>query len=142
MAQALQAQAGQYIADIRGEVQQPAVVKQLAASLLSAAFYLGIVLAFLLPAVMSSLPAGASLTRLLQRVTDAVKSNHTLLIVCLFACNVMAGQLLQTGAFEVLMAPGWDDGQQELVWSKLQTGALPTMHFLLEEVRRRATGPQ
>ena len=126
MSRAVQAEAGRYLSDIRGEVMSPPFLHLLIAQLCSSAFYVGIAVAFLLPMAMPYLPQHP----LLLRATAFVQQYQGWVAVALFSANLAAGQLMQTGAFEV-----WMEGER--VWSKLENGKVPTVAWMVNEVRKR-----
>ena len=51
--------------------------------------------------------------------------------VALYVINLIGSNLLSTGAFEVYV-------QDELIWSKIETGRLPEMQYLLQEITKLA----
>jgi selT/selW/selH-like putative selenoprotein len=126
MSRAVQTQAGRYLSDIRGEVMQPPLLHLLIAALCQYSFYLGLLLAFLLPVALPYLPPHP----LLVRVNAFIQQHQAVLTIALFSANIVAGQLMTTGAFEV-----WMEGEK--VWSKLERGTVPTTQWMVEEVRKR-----
>lgn len=78
---------------------------------LSAAFYIGLVVAFF----------GSKF--LPPNVTEFINNNTMMFYGALFVCNMIGNNLLQSGAFEVFV-----DGK--LVHSKLQSGSLPDVKGL------------
>ena len=131
-AQQLQSRIPHLLLSVSGAIQQPPVHKLLLATVLSYTFYLGLILTFALPLLLPHLPPTAPYMRQLQQLMAVVQDNYLLFVVALFACNVVAGQLMATGAFEV-------DVAGEEVWSKLHTGALPTIDYLVQEIKRAST---
>ena len=129
MSRAVQAECGRVLSDIRGEVMSPPFLHLAIAHLCSSLFYLGLLTAFLLPLALPHLPPHPLLTRL----NAFVQQHQAVLTIALFTAHVLAGQLMQTGAFEV-----WMEGER--VWSKLETGKLPTVPWLVGEVKRRGEG--
>lgn len=51
--------------------------------------------------------------------------------IALYVINLIGSNLLSTGAFEVYV-------QDELIWSKIETGTLPNNQFLLQEISKLA----
>ena len=49
--------------------------------------------------------------------------------IALYVINLIGSNLLSTGAFEVYI-------QDELVWSKIETGRLPDHKYLLQEIAK------
>ena len=96
------------------------------AYLCSSLFYLTLLSAFLLPLALPYLPPHP----LLLRFNAFVQRHQAVLTIALFTAHVLAGQLMQTGAFEV-----WMEGER--VWSKLESGKLPTVQWIVGEVKRR-----
>ena len=131
-AQQLQSRIPHLLLSLSGAVQPPPYHKVLLASLLSLTFYLGLLLTFLLPLALPYLPPTTPHLPRLQRLLAAVQANYLIVVMVLFGCNVVAGQLMATGAFEVDV-----DGAE--VWSKLQTGTLPSIDYLVQEIKRAAS---
>ncbi len=86
-------------------------LKALLGQVLSAAFFIGLAVAFV---GKSMLPAAAQ---------DWIANNSMLFYGALFVANMVGNSLAQTGAFEVFV-----DGK--LVHSKLKTGGLPDARML------------
>jgi selT/selW/selH-like putative selenoprotein len=61
-----------------------------------------------------------------------MKENQAVCFGVLFACNVMSSQLISTGAFEVYI-------DNDLIFSKLQTGHVPDIHSILRQVKSIAS---
>jgi len=132
MAQQLQSRIPHLILAISGTVQPPPTHKVLLASFLSLIFYLGLLLSLVVPLILPHLPPSTPYLAQLNRLVNVVKDNYMLCVMVLFGCNVWAGQLMATGAFEVDVA-----GEQ--VWSKLHTGTLPSLDYLIQEIKRAAS---
>ena len=132
MAQQLQSRIPQLLLTISGAVQPPPYHKVLLASLLSLTFYLGLLLTVILPLLLPYLPPSTPYLAQLNRLMLLVRDNYMVCVAVLFGCNVVAGQLMATGAFEV-------DVAGEEVWSKLHTGTLPSIDYLVQEVKRAAS---
>ena len=133
MAQQLQSRIPHLLLSVSGAIQPPPYHKVLLASFLSLAFYLGLLLTFALPLLLPYLPPTTPYLAQLSRAVSVMRDNYLICVMVLFGCNVMAGQLMATGAFEVDV-----DGQE--VWSKLHTGTLPSIDYLVHEVKRAAGG--
>jgi len=101
--------------EIKGEVQQPPPMNALIANILSMGFLGGIVLQ-IFGKMMLPEPA-----------YNFMDKYRFAFIAAIFGCNMVAGSLIQTGAFEVSY-----DGQP--IWSKIETHRLPTMQELLHEL--------
>lgn len=115
------------IAAIHGEVAQPPALQLLVAQCLSWVFMIGLVVTFLLGPLLTILPAHFPQRDALNAANQWIKDRQSIIVVVLFAANVLASQLTQTGAFEVFF-----DG--ELVWSKKSSGKLPTTEFLVHQL--------
>jgi len=100
---------------VNGAVQQPSPLAQAGAQALSLLFMGGIALQFIGGAV---LPA---------HLNEKMNENRMSVIGGIFLCNMLAGQLIATGAFEIFY-----NGNP--VWSKMETNRFPKMHELLEEL--------
>lgn len=85
-------------------------------------FFGGLIVAFV---GKSSLPEPAA---------NFISSNPMLTFGSLFALNVAAGKLVNTGAFEVTYetAPG---AAPAPCWSKLETGRFPSLEEITENIR-------
>jgi len=115
------------IETIRGEVYPPSPTASALATLLTAFFYIGMIILFIVPNVdLAAVGLSA-----LAPITELTKRYHTILLIALFASNMYASQLLSTGAFEVYM-----DGHR--VWSRLETDELPTAEYLISQIKEFA----
>ena len=132
MAQQLQMRIPHLLLSISGAVQPPPQHKVLLATLLSLVFYLGLIATFALPLLLPYLPPATPYLAQLNRAMSAVRDNYLMFVALLFGCNVAAGQLMATGAFEVDVA-----GAE--VWSKLHSGTLPSVDYLVSEIKRAAS---
>jgi len=63
-----------------------------------------------------------------QSAQDFMSENQLLVFGTLFGCNIMSGQLINSGAFEVSL-----NGKP--VWSKIETGRFPQMPELVEALK-------
>ncbi len=63
------------------------------------------------------------------KVVRFMKENQMYTFMILFGCNMAAANLMNTGAFEVYY-------DEDLVFSKLATGALPDVNELAQQLRR------
>jgi len=131
MANNIRSRVGNLISTMDGEVQAPPFHKALLATLLTSIFYIGLILTFAMPTIISFLPQSATITTILNRLIELIKDNHILFILFLFGCNVAAGQMTQTGAFEI-------DVAGERIWSKLETGELPSVGYIIEQIKEAA----
>jgi len=132
MAHQLQSRIPHLILAISGTVQPPPTHKVLLATFLSLTFYLGLLLTLIVPLLLPHLPASTPYLAQLHRLVGVVKDKYVVCVLVLFGCNVWASQLMATGAFEVDVA-----GEQ--VWSKLHTGTLPSLDYLIQEIKRAAS---
>jgi len=95
----------------------------MASSFLWYVFFFGLILLFAGETIANAMrwpPA--------QRLAGWVKTNQGTAMIMVFAANYLSTQLLSTGAFEVY----YDD---RLVFSRLESGALPDPDRLLELAR-------
>jgi selT/selW/selH-like putative selenoprotein len=113
---------------VEGELYPPPYFNALASQLLSYTFYLGLFLVVLGDWFFTNVIAFEPALKLVR----FLKNNQLLTMVALMGCNMIAANLLSTGAFEVFY-----NGQ--LVYSKLQTGQPPDINFLLERFRNFQT---
>ena len=63
-----------------------------------------------------------------QKVQEFMAENQLGTFGLLFGCNIMSGQLINTGAFEVTL-----NGRP--VWSKIETGRFPQLPELISELK-------
>jgi selT/selW/selH-like putative selenoprotein len=103
----------------------PAAINQLVASILSWSFIAGLLCFFLGNYVFTALNFQKGL-----QLVQLMKDNQLATIGILFACQMLANQLLSTGAFEVTF-------NDELVFSRLQTGQVPSIPRLVQTMRER-----
>jgi selT/selW/selH-like putative selenoprotein len=95
----------------------PGPFKEFVGNILSLGFYAALALA-----------VGLGNAFLPAQVTQYIQGNRGMVIAAGFFCNMIAGSLLQTGAFEVYV-----DGR--LVFSKLQSGGLPNPEDIIAALR-------
>jgi len=62
-----------------------------------------------------------------------IETNQMMILGACFLCNIISGNLLNTGAFEVAY-----DGQP--VWSKIEMGRFPQMNELLDALKSTMQG--
>lgn len=102
---------------------QPSAINQFFSQVLSLVFLTCLALLF----------SGDFITSRIGEVGVKIKSfkeNYPYaLVVIAFVANAISGSLMSTGAFEVFY-------QDELLWSKIESGQLPTREALLQIVRR------
>jgi len=63
-----------------------------------------------------------------QAAQDFMAENQLMVFGALFGCNIMSGQLINTGAFEVTL-----NGTP--VWSKIETGRFPQLHEMVDKLK-------
>ena len=85
------------------------------AQILQLTFFGGLAMAFV----------GKSL--LPEQYAKALEANQMMVLGGCFMCNMVAGNMLNTGAFEITF-----DG--EPVWSKIETGRFPQMDELMSSL--------
>merc|ERR1712050_600731 len=101
---------------VQGATHNPGDMRVGAAKVLQLTFFGGI--------AFSILGRGIAL----PPVVAAFLSNNKLLVFgTLFGCNILAGKLMSTGAFEISY-------EGEHVWSKLETGHFPSVIQLVESI--------
>lgn len=105
--------------DITGETHLPAPPIQAAASALQLAFYAGLAVAFF-----------GGVNHIPPPVGPWLQENKVMGGMGLFMLNVIAGQLLATGAFEIFV-------NEDLIYSKLQTGQIPQLKPLLRKMDQK-----
>uniref|UniRef100_A0A7S0L8Q2 Selenoprotein T n=1 Tax=Coccolithus braarudii TaxID=221442 RepID=A0A7S0L8Q2_9EUKA len=98
-----------------GQTHHPGDLRVGVAQMLQLAFFGGLAVSI---AGRGLLPAAAS---------EWLSNNQLLSFGMLFGCNMMAGKLINTGAFEITY-----DGVA--VWSKIGTGRFPSLPELVESV--------
>jgi len=69
-----------------------------------------------------------------ERVQQFMGENQLVVFGMLFGCNILSGQLINTGAFEIsLVSPTQPAGVR--VWSKIESGRFPQLPELIAELR-------
>jgi len=131
MSQILKRESGSLIEAIHGEIAQPPMSKLFLSYVLYLVFLLGFIFTFSMSFLIGFLPNNFPFMNELQSIAQWLKDHQAILIICFFVCNLMSSSLIQTGAFEVLY-----DG--ELIWSKLETGKLPTPEYLIQQLKQFA----
>jgi len=126
----LHEQASNHIGSIKGEIQSPPMLQAMLGMIMYALFIGGFCVLLLLPLLMHFIPAPAPVV--LQTIQGWVSRNQSVLLVSLFVCSWLSSSLTQTGAFEVFY-------DQELIWSKLQSGQLPTIDYLVKQLQVQNT---
>mmetsp|Transcript_17711 Transcript_17711/g.29550 ORF Transcript_17711/g.29550 Transcript_17711/m.29550 type:complete len:109 (+) Transcript_17711:235-561(+) len=102
-----------------GGVRHPGDLRVAAAQVLQLAFFGGLAISIM---GKNFLPATAA---------EFISNNQLLTFGVLFGCNMLAGKLVNDGAFEMSY-----NGQ--LVWSKLETGRFPSIPELSDLLRAAA----
>ncbi|GAB5368664.1 hypothetical protein AAMO2058_001339000 [Amorphochlora amoebiformis] len=104
--------------DVRGEIYPPAQLNQFLSQVCMYMLFTMVAMMFIGDNLFKTLdfPLGSRMCRFL-------KENFSTTMILAFILNMAAQQLVQTGAFEIQI----DD---QLVFSKLETGRLPTMDLL------------
>lgn len=112
------------IGEIEGELFPPPYLHALASQCLSYIFFVGLFMVMLGEYFFTSvLPMESAL-----KVVRTMKENQMITIIVLMACNMVASQLLSTGAFEVYF-------NNTLVFSKIDTGLVPDVAYLAERLK-------
>jgi len=102
-----------------GDVHHPGDLRVAAAQVLQLAFFGGLAISVIGKGVLP------------PRVAEFMAENQMLTFGALFGCNVLAGKLINTGAFEISY-----NGTP--VWSKIEKGRFPTMPELVDLLREAA----
>lgn len=66
-----------------------------------------------------------------RELCNYISQNKMQAFIVLYVINLIGSNLLSTGAFEVYV-------QDELIWSKLESGTLPNNQYLLQEISKMA----
>jgi len=119
------------VKEIQGEVYPPPLPNRILSSILSLAFYLGLILIFLLPNLMPRIPVNNRFQPFLTRLNETIAANHGMIVMILFGSQLLAGQLAQSGAFEVFY-------DNQLIFSKLESNQLPNVEFLIRQLQQAA----
>jgi len=109
---------------VTADVMQASSENRMAASMVGYAQMAGFAVAFFGQAIFAalSMPEPPWATYL--------QENRGLAIMGFFMGNIVVGNLVQTGAFEVYLGP-------ELLHSKIATGVLPDINWLIKELATR-----
>jgi len=98
-----------------GDIFHPGDLQVAAAQLLQMVFFGGLAVTLL----------GRGL--LPEPAAKFLEGNQMMVLGGLFLCNIVAGNLLNTGAFEISY-------NEAPVWSKIETGRFPQMHELRDSL--------
>jgi len=109
---------------VTAEVKQASDEKRMFASLVGYAQMAGFAVAFFGQAIFAALNSPQ------PEWAAYLQENRGLAIGGFFMGNIIVGNLVQTGAFEVYLGP-------ELLHSKIATGVLPDIHWLIKELGSR-----
>jgi len=113
--------------EIEGSILSPGPGKEFIAQICSLIFMFGLLTMLLGEWFGSNLniPKLSSLAR-------TMKENQMQSIMFIFLCNYVGGQMLETGAFEIHY-------EDQLIFSKIQSGGLPQMDQLMDLVGHAVT---
>jgi len=126
----LEQHASSSISSIHGTIYAPHYLNSILSQLCQYLFFCGLFLLLAGDAVFSHLQFTFGL-----RAVNWMKANYGICLMGLMALNWLSGQLLATGAFEVYY-------NDILVFSRLESGAVPDVDYLLRELKKMATRPQ
>lgn len=107
---------------VRGDVFTPGPLKMMMAQGMQLTFFGGLAVSLL---GKGFLPAHAA---------KFLEDNKMGTLAALFMCNVMSGQLLNTGAFEIAY-----DGKP--IWSKIETSRFPNLQELMDGLKGAGLAP-
>jgi len=113
-------------AQIEGGIYPPPDLNTFIASIASYLFIFGMIVIFFGEAIAQRVN--------IPQIKDIclwISQNKMQTFIGLYVINLIGSNLLQTGAFEVWV-------QDELIWSKIETGRLPDMQYLLAEIAKLA----
>jgi len=113
-------------ATVVGDTYPPGAIQTLLAQLCQFIFFFGLALLFASDFVGNALPFV-----IIQNLCNYIKNNKMQTFFVIFLCNTFGSSLLSTGAFEVYC-------NNHLIFSKLATGELPNVQFLLQEIAKLA----
>lgn len=102
---------------VNGEPMNPPPLHMYAAQMLSFVFIGGIALQFIGGMVLP------------KAWNDFMSENRFMFIGLIYMCQIAAGQLIATGAFEVELT---DNSGTHLIYSKLETKQIPSMPLLMD----------
>jgi len=108
--------------EVIGSVYPPGAMKSFIAQICSLVFLLGLV------TMIAGKFFGDSLRiPVLSELAKKMNENQMQSIMIIFMANIIGGQMLSTGAFEIYL-------EEDLVFSKLQTGGLPQLDQIADIV--------
>jgi len=91
-------------------------------------FIIGLVALILPPVLSRVIPNDWPIYQHISKVNNYLAGYQQVIVGVVFVSNILSTQLLQTGAFEVSF-------NDELVYSKLTAGQLPTAHYLIQRLQ-------
>jgi len=116
--------------EVVGSVYPPGPLKSAVAQLCSLIFMLGLFV------MLAGKTIGQALNiQPLTELATKMNSNQMQSFMIIFVANVIGGQMLATGAFEVYT-------EDDLIFSKLQSGALPQLDQLVAAIGKSITDYQ
>jgi len=118
----------EYIQDIQGQVALPALHRLIMATCCYYFFIVGLLILIAPHILIRVIPQAWPIHATLTRLSEIVSQYQQVLVACVFVSNLLSTQLLQTGAFEVSF-------NDDLVWSKLDTGTLPSAAQLIQRLQ-------
>jgi selT/selW/selH-like putative selenoprotein len=122
-------QARDRIGEIQGVFAPPSDINYALSTLCTYAFFIGLFVLFAGDWFFTSVFPHAGLRALVAKARE----NQMAAVGLLMALNYASGALIQTGAFEVYY-------NDDLVFSKLQTGQLPDVNYLVQQLYKRGGG--
>eukprot|EP01084_Bolivina_argentea_P291923 501777_1 len=111
-------------AHIEGDLYPPPQINQTIAQAASYLFFIGLILIFFGETISQNINIPS-----IKDICLKISQNKMQTFIALYVINLIGSNLLSTGAFEVYV-------QDELIWSKLETGQLPQNHYLLQEITK------
>lgn len=117
-------QHGKVPTEITGMHYPPPPMNQLIATVLGWGFLIGMVLMFFGNMLFSTVKFEPGV-----RFVKWMNERQGMVVMCLFLMQIAAGNLLNTGAFEVYF-------NDDLVFSRLDTGGIPDTYQLLKALER------
>lgn len=96
------------------------------ATIASYLFFIGLILIFFGETIAQNVNIPQ-----VREICHMISQNKMQTFVALYVINLIGSNLLSTGAFEVYV-------EDELIWSKIETGRLPEMQYLLQEITKLA----
>jgi len=113
-------------AHIEGGIYPPPQINQMIATVAQYLFFIGLILIFF----GETIAANVNIPKV-REICDMIAQNKMQTFIALYVINLIGSNLLSTGAFEVYV-------QDELIWSKIETGTLPNNQYLLQEITKLA----